>query len=69
VEFLRIFHRPKEFPLTLNQGENIIEIRAANEGIEPPNTASIWVVTPNGEFQQRFRANQYARDRFVITLK
>ena len=40
ADCIEIFHEPKTFTLTLQPGQNVVEILAENEGRDPPNTAS-----------------------------
>jgi hypothetical protein len=66
AEYVEISHQPRSFPLVLSPGMNRISLRADNEGQEGPNTASIWVVTEEGEFEQKFKVSQHALRHFSI---
>lgn len=44
MDAVEIMKEKRVIPLTLKKGENIITIRALNEGLEPPNSARINVV-------------------------
>lgn len=68
AESIEIFHAPQDFPVMLKPGVNKIEIVALNEGREPPNTATLVVLSSNGEWEQDFKADQQASGHFFITL-
>lgn len=70
VQSLEIFHRPQIFSLTLQPGHNRLEIEANNEGLVPPNTASVAII-PEGEqgIEQTFIAHQGTRKHLTVTLE
>jgi hypothetical protein len=69
IENLTILHLPKSFSLELGEGDNIITVRALNEGYVSPNTASIKISSvTQGKAEQVWDLDQNENGEFKITV-